>query len=278
MGRRLPRSAGPAGEPQEVPRGARADRFQGARDSDRVRRLPHRRAHRFVDCARARALWLLVRPRCTFVDAHALTHPPRKPASDTVLADIHTHHRGRPGVELGRRHGGPAGQPDAQAQHALHAAPRRAARPGQDPGTRAVAALRRCARGWLACFLALASRRSVCALPGSRYLHGFARMRGRGPFSRRSLSSLCCLAQISYISCGQYHTAAVSDRGLLYTWGSAKYGQLGHNSKLNERFPRLVRPYRFSAQFLHPAHLAVSSASVIRGCRPAVAPRVPHLH
>ena len=31
------------------------------------------------------------------------------------------------------------------------------------------------------------------------------------------------------VSCGFYHTAAVSDDGAVYTWGWGNWGQLGHS-------------------------------------------------
>jgi len=46
------------------------------------------------------------------------------------------------------------------------------------------------------------------------------------------------------ISCGQYHTAAISNQGKLFTWGSGKWGQLGHGVRLDERFPRKVESDR----------------------------------
>ena len=45
---------------------------------------------------------------------------------------------------------------------------------------------------------------------------------------------------VAYIACGQYHTAAVSNAGRLFTWGSGKWGQLGHGVRQDERFPRKV--------------------------------------
>lgn len=45
---------------------------------------------------------------------------------------------------------------------------------------------------------------------------------------------------ITQISCGQYHTACVSSNGLLLTWGSGKYGQLGHSTRLDMRYPKVV--------------------------------------
>ncbi|XP_039209347.1 E3 ISG15--protein ligase HERC5-like, partial [Crotalus tigris] len=43
-----------------------------------------------------------------------------------------------------------------------------------------------------------------------------------------------------FISCGGEHTAVLSKDGLVCTFGSGCYGQLGHNSTCNELFPRLV--------------------------------------
>src|SRR4051794_16458191 len=46
---------------------------------------------------------------------------------------------------------------------------------------------------------------------------------------------------VTHVACGQHHTACVtSPGGKLWTFGSGKYGQLGHNSRLDERFPRRV--------------------------------------
>ncbi|XP_032079799.1 E3 ISG15--protein ligase HERC5-like [Thamnophis elegans] len=43
-----------------------------------------------------------------------------------------------------------------------------------------------------------------------------------------------------FISCGGEHTAVLSKDGLVCTFGSGCFGQLGHNSTRNELFPRLV--------------------------------------
>ncbi|KAJ8403638.1 hypothetical protein AAFF_G00349640 [Aldrovandia affinis] len=42
------------------------------------------------------------------------------------------------------------------------------------------------------------------------------------------------------ISCGDEHTASLTKGGLVFTFGSGKYGQLGHNSNRDELQPRLV--------------------------------------
>ncbi|XP_070804591.1 E3 ISG15--protein ligase HERC5-like [Pituophis catenifer annectens] len=48
------------------------------------------------------------------------------------------------------------------------------------------------------------------------------------------------LKKTVFISCGGEHTAVLSKDGLVSTFGSGCYGQLGHNSTCNELFPRLV--------------------------------------
>ena len=45
---------------------------------------------------------------------------------------------------------------------------------------------------------------------------------------------------IIYISTGNNHSMALTNRGDLYTWGEGTYGQLGHNIKNNEIYPRKV--------------------------------------
>ncbi|XP_029605527.1 probable E3 ubiquitin-protein ligase HERC3 [Salmo trutta] len=42
------------------------------------------------------------------------------------------------------------------------------------------------------------------------------------------------------VSCGVEHTAVLTKGGLVFTFGSGRYGQLGHNSLRNELRPRLV--------------------------------------
>ncbi|KAL5167466.1 Ultraviolet-B receptor UVR8 [Glycine soja] len=38
------------------------------------------------------------------------------------------------------------------------------------------------------------------------------------------------LVKIAKVSCGEYHTAVISDKGEVYTWGLGNMGQLGHSS------------------------------------------------
>lgn len=45
---------------------------------------------------------------------------------------------------------------------------------------------------------------------------------------------------IKQITCGSYHTAAITDSGELYTWGGGMYGKLGHGSETGQATPRRV--------------------------------------
>jgi len=45
---------------------------------------------------------------------------------------------------------------------------------------------------------------------------------------------------ITHVTCGSYHTAAVSSNGDLYTWGGGMYGKLGHGSESGHSTPRRV--------------------------------------
>jgi len=46
--------------------------------------------------------------------------------------------------------------------------------------------------------------------------------------------------KVVHITCGSYHTAAVSDSGCLYTWGGGMYGKLGHCNETGYNFPKRV--------------------------------------
>ena len=56
----------------------------------------------------------------------------------------------------------------------------------------------------------------------------------------RPVLSLRGSAMIVEITCGSYHTAAVSSTGELYTWGGGMYGKLGHNSENGLYRPKRV--------------------------------------
>ncbi|KAM3570285.1 hypothetical protein VYU27_007655 [Nannochloropsis oceanica] len=42
---------------------------------------------------------------------------------------------------------------------------------------------------------------------------------------------------IKQVTCGSYHTAAISDSGVLWTWGGGMYGKLGHGNELGHPAP-----------------------------------------
>ncbi|XP_056138245.1 RCC1 domain-containing protein 1 [Lampris incognitus] len=50
--------------------------------------------------------------------------------------------------------------------------------------------------------------------------------------------------EISKVSCGSRHTAAVTTTGDLYTWGWGEYGQLGHKTLMSSDEPRPVDFFR----------------------------------
>ena len=47
---------------------------------------------------------------------------------------------------------------------------------------------------------------------------------------------------ISFIACGGFHTAAITDRGALYTWGGGYFGQLGQGDEADKKMPRRCLP------------------------------------
>ncbi|GAA6094637.1 probable E3 ubiquitin-protein ligase HERC3 isoform X2 [Tachysurus ichikawai] len=51
------------------------------------------------------------------------------------------------------------------------------------------------------------------------------------------------LKKTVFISCGEYHTAVLTKGGLILTFGSGRYGQLGHNSLRDEHQPRVVAEF-----------------------------------
>lgn len=45
---------------------------------------------------------------------------------------------------------------------------------------------------------------------------------------------------ITHVTCGSYHTAAVSSNGDLFTWGGGMYGKLGLGNESGHSTPRRV--------------------------------------
>ncbi|CAH9084369.1 unnamed protein product [Cuscuta europaea] len=70
-------------------------------------------------------------------------------------------------------------------------------------------------------------------LQGPRVISGYARF----------LDEVPELVKITQVSCGEYHSAAISEEGEVYTWGLGNVGQLGHCSLQSgdkELLPRRV--------------------------------------
>ncbi|XP_047310247.1 ultraviolet-B receptor UVR8 [Impatiens glandulifera] len=70
-------------------------------------------------------------------------------------------------------------------------------------------------------------------LQGARFINDFAKFLDEAPE----------FVKISRVSCGEYHTAAISYNGEVYTWGLGSLGQLGHCSLQSgdkELIPRRV--------------------------------------
>ncbi|KAI1887412.1 hypothetical protein AGOR_G00190030 [Albula goreensis] len=68
---------------------------------------------------------------------------------------------------------------------------------------------------------------------------GLNRIDERGRFNVREVPALRSLG-VSYISCGEAHTAVLAQEGGVFTFGEGTLGQLGHNSTANELGPRRV--------------------------------------
>ncbi|BFG26475.1 hypothetical protein CerSpe_127490 [Prunus speciosa] len=70
-------------------------------------------------------------------------------------------------------------------------------------------------------------------LQGARIINAYAKFLDDAPE----------LVKITQVSCGEYHTAAISEKGEVYTWGLGNMGQLGHcslQSGEKELLPRRV--------------------------------------
>ncbi|XP_024254333.2 probable E3 ubiquitin-protein ligase HERC3 [Oncorhynchus tshawytscha] len=65
---------------------------------------------------------------------------------------------------------------------------------------------------------------------------------GLGDTNRRAPAPVDCLnlKKTVLISCGGEHTAVLTKGGVVFTFGSGHYGQLGHNSLRDELRPRVV--------------------------------------
>ena len=67
------------------------------------------------------------------------------------------------------------------------------------------------------------------------------------------------------VACGRYHSAAVTAAGALYTWGSGKFGQLGHSTQANECTPRRVWGLRATRVAAVACEVLSTAACDLRG-------------
>jgi alpha-tubulin suppressor-like RCC1 family protein len=58
----------------------------------------------------------------------------------------------------------------------------------------------------------------------------------------RVVDSLEGLSFVTHIACGQSHSVALTERGTLFCWGFAKFGQLGTGERSNVKVPRRLPP------------------------------------
>uniref|UniRef100_UPI0037E7E5B3 probable E3 ubiquitin-protein ligase HERC6 n=1 Tax=Semicossyphus pulcher TaxID=241346 RepID=UPI0037E7E5B3 len=68
---------------------------------------------------------------------------------------------------------------------------------------------------------------------------GLNRVDEKGRFNICEVPDLRPL-DVSFISCGEAHSAVLTKDGKVFTFGEGSHGQLGHNSSDNEKGPRLV--------------------------------------
>ncbi|XP_027135920.1 probable E3 ubiquitin-protein ligase HERC6 isoform X1 [Larimichthys crocea] len=69
---------------------------------------------------------------------------------------------------------------------------------------------------------------------------GLNRVDEKGRFNICMVPALRPLG-VSFISCGEAHSAVLTKDGKVFTFGEGRYGQLGHNSIAHELIPRLVK-------------------------------------
>ncbi|XP_071352005.1 probable E3 ubiquitin-protein ligase HERC6 [Trachinotus anak] len=87
-------------------------------------------------------------------------------------------------------------------------------------------------------FLTLSGLVYCCGANKSGQL-GLNRVDEKGRFNICMVPALSPLG-VSFISCGQAHTAVLTKVGEVFTFGEGRHGQLGHNTTANEVRPRLV--------------------------------------
>ncbi|XP_077396460.1 E3 ISG15--protein ligase HERC5-like isoform X2 [Festucalex cinctus] len=87
-------------------------------------------------------------------------------------------------------------------------------------------------------FLTLSGLVYCCGANGHGQL-GLNRIDSNGRFNVCVVPAIRRLS-VSFITCGEAHTAVLTKDGKVYTFGEGAHGQLGHGSSANELMPKLV--------------------------------------
>lgn len=85
---------------------------------------------------------------------------------------------------------------------------------------------------------------------------------------KEALAHVRCVA----VSCGSYHTLAMSDRGDLYSWGLGDFGQLGHGATSDLAAPFHLRGALQGAKI---SSIACGGRHTLVACSPAPIIRIP---
>ena len=87
---------------------------------------------------------------------------------------------------------------------------------------------------------------TLCIAAGRVYAWGEGKFGRLGLGDEQNRFAPCCIPSlarthsIKYVAAGGFHSAAISDSGLLFTFGGGEHGQLGTDNNLNSSVPLLV--------------------------------------
>lgn len=79
-------------------------------------------------------------------------------------------------------------------------------------------------------------------------IHGRLGHDNEHDYRRPTLVEALAAKRVTRVSCGAYHTAAITSRGEMWTWGRGDHGQLGHGDTSNRLQPTLVEVFRADNQ------------------------------
>jgi E3 ubiquitin-protein ligase HERC2 len=60
-------------------------------------------------------------------------------------------------------------------------------------------------------------------------------------YDRPKLITALSGLEVVAIACGGAHSACLTARGRIYTWGKGRYGRLGHGDSEDQLVPKMVR-------------------------------------